>query len=289
MIARPSSSSFPPLSVIFDLHCHSTASDGALTPRDVVLRAARLGVGALALTDHDTLSGLPEAAAAAEEAGLRFIAGVEVSVTWQGRTVHVVGLNVRPDDPTLLDGLAGNRGGRQARAERIAAALAAVGVGNAYVGALAHAGSPEALSRTHFARFLVERGHVKDMKTVFKKFLVKGKPGYVSHQWAELADAVGWIRAAGGQAVLAHPGRYDLGRDSMRRLIGEFKAAGGEAIEVVAGSHSAEHIPVFARYADEFELLASAGSDFHAPGEGGRELGRLRTLPDACRPIWKDW
>ncbi len=289
MIGGYSSSSFPPLPVIFDLHCHSTASDGALTPRDVVLRAARLGVGALALTDHDTLSGFPEAALAADEAGLRFIAGVEVSVTWQGRTVHVVGLNVRPDDPVLLDGLAGNRGGRQARAERIAAALAAAGVGNAYAGALAHAGSPEALSRTHFARFLVERGHVKDMKTVFKKFLVKGKPGYVSHQWAELADAVGWIRAAGGQAVLAHPGRYDLGRDSMRRLIGEFKAAGGEAIEVVTGSHGAEHIPVFARYADEFDLLASAGSDFHAPGEGGRELGRLRTLPDTCRPIWKDW
>lgn len=260
-----------------------------MTPRDVVRRAAQMGVGALALTDHDTVSGLEAASEEAEAAGLRLIAGVEISVTWQGRTVHVVGLNVQPGNPVLLAGLASNCSGRQARAERIAAALAAAGVEGAYAGALAYAGSPEGLGRTHFARFLVERGHGKDMKTVFKKFLAKGKPGDVRHQWAELAEAVSWVRAAGGQAVLAHPGRYDLGRDSMRRLIGEFKEAGGEAIEVVTGSHGPEHIPVFARYAAEYGLWASAGSDFHAPGEGGRELGRLRALPASCRPIWQDW
>lgn len=252
-------------------------------------RAAQQGVHALALTDHDGVSGLAEAAAAGETCGVRLVAGVEISVTWDGSTVHVVGLRVDPEHPVLRSGLASNRAGRQERARRIAESLARAGVNGAYEGAYALAANKELLSRTHFARFLVESGVAKDLKTVFKKFLVKGKPGYVSHQWAALADAVTWVTAAGGIPVLAHPGRYVMGRERMRRLLAEFKAAGGQAIEVVSGSHDAEQVPVFARYAEEFQLLASSGSDFHAPGEGGRELGRLTPLPSFCRPVWAGW
>jgi len=275
--------------VIFDLHSHSTASDGVLSPRELVERAAEQGVHTLALTDHDSVRGVAEARATAAGLGLALVAGVEVSVTWMKRTVHVVGLHVDCASPMLLEGLASNRAGRQQRAERIAAALAEAGIAGAYAGARQYADADESISRTHFARFLVEQGRVKDMKTVFKKFLTPGKPGYVNHQWAQLQAAVSWIRAAGGQAVLAHPGRYDLGRDRLLELIGEFKAVGGGGIEVVTGSHSADHIPLFGRYSVEFGLFASAGSDFHAPGEGGRELGRLKPLPEGCRPIWESW
>jgi hypothetical protein len=275
--------------VIFDLHSHSTASDGVLSPRDLIQRAAQQGVQALALTDHDEVSGLTEAATAAQEHGIELIPGVEISVTWQGRTVHIVGLKVDIGHPDLLAGLASNRGGRDERARRIAEALAKVGISGAYEGAYALAGNKQLISRTHFARFLVEKKHVKDLKTVFKKYLIKGKPGYVEHRWASLQEAVIWIRAAGGVAVLAHPGRYVMGREKMAELLAEFKAAGGEAVEVVTGSHSAEHIPLFADYAERYGLLASLGSDFHAPGEGGRELGRLQPLPHKCRPVWAAW
>jgi predicted metal-dependent phosphoesterase TrpH len=274
---------------IYDLHCHSTASDGVLSPRELVQRAKAHGVDVLALTDHDELSGQAEAAEAAQEVGLRLINGVEISVTWGNVTLHVVGLNVDPLDPVLVHGLARNRGGRTERARRIGDELAKIGIAGAFQGAYALAENKELISRTHFARFMIESGVAKNMKSVFKKFLVKGKPGYVSHEWARLENALTWIRAAGGVAVLAHPGRYQIGSEKMRLLLSEFKYLGGGGIEVVTGSHTAEQVPHYAALAVEFDLMASIGSDFHAPGEGGRELGRLTALPDRCIPIWHAW
>jgi predicted metal-dependent phosphoesterase TrpH len=274
---------------IYDLHCHSTASDGVLSPSELVRRAREKGVDVLALTDHDELSGQAEAGAMALEVGLRLINGVEISVTWGNVTLHIVGLNVDPLDPVLLHGLTRNRGGRTERARRIAEDLARVGIAGAFEGASALADNKELISRTHFARYLIERGVAKNMKAVFNKFLVKGKPGYVAHEWAGLSDALNWIHAAGGVGVLAHPGRYQIGREKMRLLLSEFKYLGGAGIEVVTGSHTPDQVPLFADLALEFDLLASIGSDFHAPGEGGRELGRLTALPERCRPIWQAW
>jgi predicted metal-dependent phosphoesterase TrpH len=275
--------------VIFDLHSHSTASDGVLSPRDLVCRAAEQGVNVLALTDHDEIKGVADARAEAVERGIELVAGVEISVTWAGRTIHVVGLKVDVEHPVLLEGLRVNRSGRHDRAQRMADSLAKVGIAGAMEGARLLAENEDLISRTHFARFLVEKGHVKDVKTVFKKYLVRGKPGYVSHEWASLSDALDWIVQAGGMAVLAHPGRYDMGKEKMAQLLGEFKDNGGRALEVVTGSHTADQVPIYADYSVRFGLLASVGSDFHAPGEGGRELGRLKDLPERCRPVWQDW
>ncbi len=275
--------------MIFDLHSHSTASDGVLTPLELVARAAQQGVNVLALTDHDEIKGVSAARAAAAGLDIDLVAGVEISTTWAGRTIHIVGLRIDPEHPVLLEGLRVNRSGRRDRAQRMADALASVGIPGAMQGAMLLAANDELISRTHFARFLVEKGYVKNLKTVFKKFLVRGKPGYVSHQWASLEEALGWIHQAGGVAVLAHPGRYDMGKEKMSLLMAEFKEQGGEAIEVVTGSHTPDQVPVFAAYAEKYDFLASVGSDFHAPGEGGRELGRLMPLPERCRPVWQDW
>lgn len=272
-----------------DLHSHSTISDGLFTPSELVRRAAAQGVRVLALTDHDDVAGLGEARAAAAEAGIALINGVEISVTWNNRSVHIVGLRIDPEHAQLRDGLAAIRAGRAERARRIAAELEKAGIPGSLEGAYAYAANPSIISRTHFARFLVEKGVVKDTRTVFRKYLVKGKPGYVSHRWADLAAALDWIRGSGGAAVLAHPGRYDLGRSNLRDLIADFKAAGGTAIEVVTGSHSADQFAEFARYAREFGLLASCGSDFHGPGESYMDLGRLPNLPSGCQPVWHDW
>lgn len=275
--------------IIHDLHSHSTASDGVLSPRALVQRAATMGVHVLALTDHDELSGLAEARATAAEVEIRLVHGVEISVTWHKQTLHIVGLNVDPDHPVLVHGLAANRAGRTLRAERMAAELARLGIEGALEGAYQFAGNKALIGRTHFARFLVQKGVVKDVKTVFRKYLVKGKPGYVSHEWANLEDALNWIRVAGGHSVLAHPGRYQMGREKLRLLLSEFQHYGGHAIEVVTGSHTPDQVPVFADLAAEFRLMASTGSDFHAPGEGGRELGRLEPLPAKCVPLWSAW
>ncbi len=274
---------------VYDLHSNSTASDGILSPRELAKRAAEQGVNVLALTDHDDLCGLSEARAEAANRGMELVAGVEISITWRNTTVHVVGLRVDPEHEILVQGLRGNREGRALRAQLMAAELEKLGVRDALAGAYTYAGNKDLIGRTHFARYLVEYGLVKDVKTVFKKYLVKGKPGYVHHEWASLADALTWIREAGGLSVLAHPGRYHFGRERMRDLLREFKELGGDAIEVVTGSHTADQVPVFADLAVEFDFLASVGSDFHAPGEGGRELGRLMTLPPRCRPVWEAW
>ncbi|MBL8486516.1 MAG: PHP domain-containing protein [Rhodocyclaceae bacterium] len=270
-----------------DLHCHSTVSDGLLAPADVVRRAHANGVELLALTDHDEVGGLAEAAAMAEELGLGFANGTEISVSWgDDHTVHIVGLGVDPADARLRDGLAGVRSGRDSRAMRIAAELARVGIPAAYEGALRYAGNPALVSRSHFARYIVEVGMARDVKSVFDHWLAKGKPGYVRHPWATLEEAVGWIRGAGGIAVVAHPGRYRLSTAGTREFLAAFKDLGGEGIEVLSGSHGDEQAREFASIARTFGFLASRASDFHGPGESWVDLGRVPELPPDLVPVW---
>lgn len=271
-----------------DLHCHSTVSDGLLSPADLVRRAAAKGVGLLALTDHDDVSGLAEARAAADECGMGFLNGVEVSVTWNEHTIHIVGMRIDPGRPELAEGLAAIRRGRAERALRIAQALGEAGFAGALEGAARQAGNAAIIGRTHFARYLVEQGVARDVKTVFQHYLVRGKPGYVRHQWASLEEALGWIHAAGGVAVIAHPARYRVGRNELRALVTEFKERGGEAVEVACGGHSAEQVREFGNLARHFGLLASSASDFHGPGESYADLGAVPDLPEGLVPVWRD-
>ncbi len=273
----------------FDLHCHSSVSDGAMRPAAVVARAAAQGVNVLALTDHDEIGGLDEARQAARTAGIEFINGVEVSVTWRGTTVHIVGLRIDPAHPAMICGLESVRSGRIGRAQRIGEELARAGIKGAFEGALKFAANRSLVGRTHFARFLAEIGVVPDSKSAFKRFLVPGKPGYVAHEWTDIVTAVGWIRASGGRAVLAHPGRYSLSAGALADLLTEFRAAGGEAIEVVTGSHSPDQYAMFAAIAADQGLLASRGSDFHGPGEGNADFGTLPALDARLTPVWHDW
>lgn len=269
-----------------DLHSHSTWSDGVLTPTALVERAARNGVRALALTDHDELGGLDEARAAAGRCGITLVAGVEISVTWAGSTIHIVGLGIDPTNPALVDGLRAICNGRDARARAMGDSLARVGIAGAYEGACAYATNPALVSRTHFARLLVDRGICTHVSDVFQRYLVAGKPGYVPHQWATLRDAVGWIQGAGGHAVIAHPGRYALNDTMLWALMSEFREAGGQCIEVVTGSHTRDQYQRFARLALEHNFLGSRGSDFHSPKESRVDLGGLPPLPDNVVPIW---
>jgi predicted metal-dependent phosphoesterase TrpH len=271
-----------------DLHCHSNVSDGALAPAAVARRAARAGVDVWALTDHDQLGGLAEARAAALDEGMRFVEGVEISVTWRGSTVHVVGLRIDPRHAGLAAGLAAVRGGRLERARAMARELSAAGIEGGFEGALERAANPAMVSRTHFARYLADIGAVADLRDAFRRFLVPGKPGYVPHQWAALADAVRWILAAGGQAILAHPGRYGLSAGAMDALLQEFRAAGGAALEVVTGSHSPEQSRHFGALAAHHGFAASRGSDFHGPDQGA-EFGTLPPLDPRLRPVWREW
>ncbi|MBH9578194.1 3',5'-nucleoside bisphosphate phosphatase [Inhella proteolytica] len=269
-----------------DLHCHSTVSDGTLAPEAVAARAAAQGVELWALTDHDEVSGIARARAAAQALGMPFLAGVEISVSFAGQVVHIVGLGVDETDAQLVEGLRATRGGREQRAREMAAGLAAVGIPGAYEGALKHVGNPDLISRTHFARFLVESGVCNDIPEVFRRFLKEGKPGYVEHRWAALGDAVRWIREAGGVAVIAHPARYAFSPTAEFALFSEFKTHGGQGVEVVTGSHSDAEAARYAEMALEFELLASRGSDFHSPAESRTELGSLPPLPAKLEPVW---
>jgi hypothetical protein len=273
----------------YDLHSHSTCSDGLLTPAAVVARAAARGVDVYALTDHDETGGLGEARAAADDAGITFVAGAELSVSWESLTIHVVALGIDTGNAVLAEGLATIRAGRMLRARRIADALAEAGIPGAWEGAMRFASSERLVSRTHFARYLVEAGHVASVKDVFKRYLVQGKPGYVAHEWARLGAAIGWIHAAGGQAVLAHPGRYKVNGAGMRRLLADFRDAGGDAIEVLSPSHTRTQFAEFARHARVFGLLASCGSDYHGPGESWTDLGDLPDLPAGVVPVWSGW
>jgi len=275
-----------------DLHSHSTASDGTLDAPTLAARAKANGVELWALTDHDDLSGLAAARAAARALALPFVDGVELSVTFAGATVHIVGLNIDPANAELAAGIAGVRAGRELRAKQMGDGLAQVGIAGAYEGAVALAPNPHLVSRTHFARFLIATGAAADMRQVFSRYLTTGKPGYVEHQWARLGDAVRWIRAAGGAAVIAHPGRYDFTPTEEYALFSEFQAHGGQAVEVVTGSHHASDVSKYADMALEFGLLASRGSDFHDPRESRLDLGLLPgrpELPAKLTPVWSLW
>ena len=270
-----------------DLHCHSTVSDGQLAPAEVAARAHAGGVTLWSLTDHDQLGGQREARAAAEALGMGYLSGVEISVTWAGRTVHIVGLNVDVDNQELIDGLAQTRSGRQARGEAIGEALAAVGIPDTYEGALQYVNDPAMISRTHFARYLVDKGYAESTSDVFSKYLGDGKPGYVGHRWSKLADAMKWIKAAGGEAVIAHPGRYDFSPVEFTAFFDEFIQLGGRAIEVVTGSHTPDQYREYAEVARRYGFCASRGSDFHAAGEGRIDLGQLPPLPADLKPVWE--
>ncbi|MDD2881760.1 MAG: PHP domain-containing protein [Rhodoferax sp.] len=269
-----------------DLHCHSVISDGTLTPEELAVRAKAQGVELWALTDHDEIGGQARAAAAAAACGLDYLTGVEISVTFLHQTVHIVGLGFDVANAQLDQGLQKTRGGRSQRAQDMADDLARVGIQGAFEGALTYAGNPDLISRTHFARFLVDTGVCKDTYEVFRKYLTEGKPGFVEHRWASLKDAVNWITQAGGMAVIAHPARYKFSANEEMALFTEFKGHGGRGVEVVTGSHSSAESASYAATALEFGLAASRGSDFHSPAESRTELGALPALPVELTPVW---
>ena len=268
-----------------DLHTHSTASDGRLAPAELIARAAQAGVNVLALTDHDGTDGLEEARIAAVNANVRFINGIELSVTWNKRTIHIVGLNFDPDYAPLKAGIRSLRAFRETRAREMAFKLEKAGIKGAYEGAKRFSGG-KMLGRMHFANFLIDSGHAKNVRQVFKNYLVNNKPGHVTGDWATLEDAVAWITGAGGIAVIAHPARYKLTRTKLRKLIKDFMAAGGLAIEVVSGSHDINETKTMACHAHDFDLYASTGSDFHDPDFPWIKLGQLPSLPQQCKPVW---
>jgi 3',5'-nucleoside bisphosphate phosphatase len=270
-----------------DLHCHSVVSDGTLTPEELALRAKTNGVELWALTDHDEIGGQARAAAAAAANGMAYLTGVEISVTFANETVHIVGLGFDATNPIIVNGLAKTRGGRGERAMEMSDGLAKVGIKGAYDGALKFVGNPELISRTHFARFLVESGVCKDTYEVFRKYLTEGKPGYVPHRWASLGDAVNWITQSGGVAVIAHPGRYKFTANEEFALFSEFKTHGGQGVEVVTGSHTTAEFVEYAAVAKEFGMAASRGSDFHSPDESRIDLGTLPMLPGDLTPVWE--
>ena len=270
-----------------DLHCHSVVSDGTLTPEVLATRARGNGVDLWALTDHDEIGGVQRARVAAQAQGMAFLSGVEISVSFASERVHIVGLGFDDSDPRIAQGLAATRGGRDTRAMEMAEQLAQVGIAGAYEGALKYVGNPALISRTHFARFLVEAGVCKETSEVFRKYLTEGKPGFVPHRWANLGDAVHWITQAGGVAIIAHPARYRLTANEEFALFSEFKEHGGQGVEVVTGSHSVAEYATYAAMAREFGLAASRGSDFHGPDESHTDLGKLPALPAGLTPVWE--
>ena len=270
-----------------DLHCHSVVSDGTLTPEVLAGRAKANGVELWSLTDHDEIGGQHRAAAASKAQGMRYLTGTEISVTFAGETVHIVGLGFDPDDAHMVQGLRNTRGGRTERAREMSDGLAKAGIKGAFEGALKFVGNPELISRTHFARFLVESGVCSETNEVFRKYLTEGKPGYVPHRWASLKDAVNWITAAKGMAIIAHPARYKFTPNEEYALFTEFKAHGGRGVEVVTGSHTAAEYVKYAETAKEFGLAASRGSDFHSPEESRTDLGTLPFLPGGLTPVWE--
>jgi predicted metal-dependent phosphoesterase TrpH len=289
----------------FDLHSHSNASDGLLTPRALIEFAVCSGCDAIALTDHDTTDGLYEAAQAARENNLRFVRGVEISVTWpmapyvapagstrhadiKPTTIHIVGLGIDSTNMSLANGLESIRAGRLARARRMGEDFERVGIDGLFDDAYDLAENKTMIGRTHFARALAGRGLVKSVGKAFERYLTFGRPGYVAHQWVSLADAVGWISAAGGVPVIAHPGRYKLSRAEIRMLMEDFKTVGGRAIEVVTGSHQPHQYREYAIIAREMGFLASRGSDYHGPGESHFQPGKLPPLPADLTPVWHE-
>lgn len=272
-----------------DLHSHSTVSDGVFSPTALVARAKANGVNLMALTDHDEIQGNTEARAAAKEHGIKFVSGVEISTTWAGSTVHIVGLQIDESNTDLVEGLAVTRSGRVERAKEMGRRFEAVGVPGAYEGAMKFVTNPFLVSRKHFARFLVDAGYCKSIQEAFRRYLVEGKPGYMPHHWASLEDAVGWIRGAGGIVGIAHPGRYRFSDVVFGAFLDEFKYLGGTMIEVVTGSHSPDQYIKFAKVAQDYGFMGSMGSDFHGPGESKVDIGTLPPMPMGVVPVWRDW
>lgn len=270
-----------------DLHCHSVVSDGTLTPEQLAARAKANGVELWALTDHDEIGGQERALKAAHANGIKYLTGTEISVTFANKTVHIVGLGFDAHNEQLKQGLYSTRGGRGERAKEMSEGLAKVGIQGAYEGALAYAGNHELISRTHFARFLVETGVCHDTNEVFRRFLTEGNPGFVPHRWASLKDAVQWIVQANGMAVIAHPARYGFTPNEEFAFFTEFKNHGGQGVEVITGSHTPAEYVIYADMAQEFNLFASRGSDFHSPNESRIDLGTLPWLPGQLTPVWE--
>ena len=270
-----------------DLHCHSVVSDGTLTPEALAARAKANGVQLWALTDHDEIGGQERAIASAKALDMKYLTGVEISITFAGKTVHIVGLGFDHTHTDLVQGLRNTRGGRAERAKEMSDGLAKVGIHGAYEGALKYAGNHELISRTHFARFLVESGVCKDTSEVFRKYLTENKPGFVPHRWASLENSVNWITGAGGVAVIAHPARYGFTANEEFALFTEFINHGGRGVEVITGNHSSADALQYADTALEFNLAASRGSDFHSPDESHTDLGTLPWLPGQLTPVWE--
>lgn len=274
---------------VFDLHSHSRYSDGSLTPAELVARAQARGVTSLALTDHDSVRGVPEAQAAGRELGVEIIPAVELSSVWRHWTVHVVGLGLDIHEPALEQALALQAGARGRRAMQIAESFERLKLPGSYAAALALAGDPDSISRTHFAQWLLETGKVTSMQQAFDRYLGQGKPADVPLPWMPLEEAVAVIRGAGGHAVLAHPGRYSLTRTKMRELIQAFKAAGGAAMEVATATEKPDMVRYLGQLSQQFELHASQGSDYHGSHMPWIELGRFPAMPPACKPVWLLW
>lgn len=276
----------PLSSLCVDLHCHSTVSDGVLSPEAVARRAADRGVNIWSLTDHDEIAGQKVARETAHSLGMQYLGGVEISVTWANQTVHIVGLGIDEDHSLLVQGLRATRAGRADRARRISDNLARLGMPGAFEGVLPFAGNPELISRTHFARYLVQAGYCPDVQTVFDRYLNDEGPAHEPMQWAKLESALSWIHAAGGVAVIAHPGRYRYNQMQFDALFSEFKDLGGKGIEVVTGSHAPHQYHQYAQVARDYGFMASCGSDFHSPTESHHDLGSLPGLPADLVPAW---
>lgn len=270
----------------YDLHCHSKASDGALSPTELVQRAHEKGVTSLALTDHDTTAGLSEAQAAATTTGIKLIPGIELSTSWQNKCLHIVGLGINPEHPQLVEATHKLHLMRIERAEKIADKLEKKRIPGA-LEAVRKAAGDGMITRTHFADFLLSQNHVSTQQEAFDRYLGDGKPAYVSASWTEMSQAINWITESGGIAVLAHPSRYKLTASWMKRLLTAFKEAGGQGIEVITGRINVDEIKLMAGYATRFELAGSVGSDFHSPANQWVELGRLAPLPKGIKPVWE--
>ena len=270
----------------YDLHCHSTASDGALSPTELIERAHLQGVTTISLTDHDTTQGLDEALQAALRLNMRFINGIELSTTWENHCLHIVGLNINPDYALLKTGIRHLQTIRSERAQKIADKLARKRIPDAYAAVTAAAGRGM-ITRSHFADFLLKQHHVSTQQEAFDRYLGQGKSAFVSTTWASLTDAVDWITQAGGVAVLAHPLRYKLTANWMNRLLTAFKDMGGQGIEVITGRSSPEEIILTGKYLARYDFYGSVGSDFHNPSNQWVELGRLKALPETIKPVWE--
>ena len=273
---------------VYDLHTHTTSSDGQLSPEELVVQAKACGIDVLAITDHDTTEGITEAGNEAYRQNIKLLSGIELSVSWMDKNFHIIGLNIDPDNKVLMKSIQKTRELREKRAIEIGKRLEKNGVLNAYHEAREIAGI-HTITRNHFARVLIKQGFAINSREVFKKYLVHNKPGFVKTRWIEMNDGIKLIKDSGGEAILAHPMRYNITANWLRKFLADFKNSGGSGIEVVTGSSNADEIRTAASYATRFELLGSAGSDFHGFDNSWIKLGQLAVMPKSITPIWENW